>query len=104
GLPGGFFVEATYLPPVTIAHATPNMASLALGVVRQLGTRAGLALRAATTIGPARGPITCPDDALQHNDTEKACYGDAPSKDTYHPNIMAIESAITWNASDRVRG
>ena len=104
GLPAGFFLEATYLPPVTVSNATPNMVSLALGFVRQLTGHVGVALRGHTTFGRVRGPITCPTSALQHNDSTKACYGDEHSTDTYHPNIAGVEGALTWSGTSRVAG
>jgi len=95
GLPGGFFIEGTYLPPITVNDATPNMASVALGFVRQLGERLGLALRAHATVGQVKGPITCNTDALQMSDPNKACYGSTKSDDTYRPNIAGVEGAVT---------
>jgi hypothetical protein len=102
GLGGGVFIEATYLPPITIADATPNMASVAIGFVRQIGKRLGVALRGHATMGQVKGPITCNSDALQLTDPNKACYGTSKSKDTYHPNIFGGEAALTWAASPRI--
>jgi len=99
GLPAGFFIEGTYLPPLTVADATPNMTSLALGFVRQLGARLGLALRAHGTFGHVTGPITCDADAVQNTNPNRACYGNAKSKDTYWPNIVGVESALTWTGA-----
>ncbi len=104
GLPGGFFVEGAYLPPITVADATPNMASLAAGVVRRVGSAFGLALRAHTTFGNVKGPITCPDDELQLSDPDAACYGTAKSRDTYRPNILGVEAALTWATRARFAG
>jgi hypothetical protein len=105
GLPGGFFIEGTYLPPITVNDATPNMASVAVGFVRQLGQRLGVALRVHGTFGQVKGPITCNADALQMTDPNKACYGTAKSDDTYHPNIAGVEGAFTWSGSgDRYTG
>jgi hypothetical protein len=101
GLPAGFYLEGTYLPPVTVADATPNMASVALGFVRQLGNRLQFALRGHATFGRVRGPITCPTDALQMSDPNKACYGTSKSNDTYHPNILGLESAVGWSGDGR---
>jgi hypothetical protein len=104
GLPGGFFVEGAYLPPITVADATPNMASVAVGVVRRLGSAIGLALRVHTTFGNVKGPITCPNDALQLSDPDAACYGTAKSRDTYRPNILGVEAALTWITQGRFAG
>lgn len=96
GLPAGFFAEAMYLPPITVADATPNLASFALGFARPFSDRLGFALRVHTTIGQIKGPITCNDDALQTTDPEEPCYGEQESEDTYKPNIVGGEAAVTW--------
>jgi hypothetical protein len=101
GLPGGFFVEGTYLPPVTVADATPNMGSIAVGLVRPWTGSYGVSLRAHGTFGSVKGPITCPSEALQLTNPNAACYGSSPSDDTYRPNILGIEGAVTWSGSSR---
>lgn len=104
-LPAGIAVEASYLPPVTVANATPNLASLALSVARVVrggasdaaarsadgGTVVTLALRAHGTFGTVKGPITCPRDGLQQTDPVGRCYGTAPSHDTFHPDMAGLE-------------
>ncbi|HEX7123666.1 MAG TPA: hypothetical protein VF178_14920 [Gemmatimonadaceae bacterium] len=96
GLPAGLVLEATWLPPLTVADATPNMASIALSVVRPVSPVLGVAVRAHATVGEVTGPITCPREALQLDDAGAACYGTAPSEDTYHPNVAGVELALTW--------
>jgi hypothetical protein len=104
GLGQGFFAEGMYLPPVTIMDATPNMVSLALGYARGLSARTGVALRAHTTFGKVKGPITCNQQALQSTNANGACYGDHPSEDTYKPNIVGGEAALTFQASEKLKG
>jgi hypothetical protein len=110
GLGAGFFVEASYLPPVTVMDAQPNLGSVALGYVRAVGERTAngsgmtVALRAHSTFGKVKGPITCPSDALQQQDPNKACFGSAPSKDTYKPNLTGVEAALGWEGSGRLGG
>ena len=101
GLPGGFFIEATYLPPVTVADATPNLFGLAAGVVRPLRGRFSVALRLHGVIGSVEGPITCPAAALQTTDITEPCFGETPSKDRYHPNAVGLETAVMWASSGR---
>jgi hypothetical protein len=101
GLPGGLVVEGTWLPPVTVADAEPNMASLALGFVRPVAGAWGVAVRAHATVGRVRGPITCPEEALQQSEPAAACYGDAASRDTYRPNLVGLETAVTWTGAGR---
>lgn len=103
GLPAGFFVEAMYLPPVTVGDATANLASVALGVARAITSRVGVAVRAHTTFGQVKGPITCPRKALQLQSADEACYGVAPSEDTYRPNIIGGEVALTLATGERVK-
>jgi opacity protein-like surface antigen len=101
GLGAGFYVEGSYLPPVTVLDAQPNLGSVAIGYVRTISTspegrEMAVAVRLHSTFGRVRGPITCSEDALQQESASVACYGTAPSKDTYKPNMMAAEGALTW--------
>jgi hypothetical protein len=105
GLPGGFAVEASYLPPITVADATPNLASAALSYMRPLrrggaGASLDLLLRGHATFGHVRGPITCPAESLQQADFAKPCYGDAASDDTFKPNMVGGEAALAFTRSD----
>lgn len=102
GLPGGLSVEAMYLPPVTVADATPNMGSVALAWVTPLGDAArGLALgiRAHATFGQVQGPITCPRSELQQTGLP-GCWGNRESKDTYRPNLVGGEVSVSSTAGD----
>ena len=104
GLPAGFFVEAMYLPPITVADATPNLGSFALGFARPISERFGYALRAHTTLGQIKGPITCNTDALQTSQPSEPCYGTEVSEDTYKPNIIGGDAALTWQWLGRLSG
>lgn len=97
GLPAGFALEASYLPPVPVGGATPNMASVA--VSRPLSLTLGmrevtLALRAHATVGQVRGAITCPASALQTASATAPCYGAQPSRDTFYPSMVGAEGAL----------
>jgi hypothetical protein len=100
GLPHGFAVEGSYLPPVTVFDAEPNMASVAVRYERpvawtRLGAGARLLVRAHLTAGRVRGPITCAREVLS-SDPADPCYGTRPSRDTYRPNMAGLEAASTW--------
>lgn len=107
GLPGGFYVEGSYLPPVTVLDATPNLGSIALGWSRMLRERPGgsatwLTLRAHATVGEVKGAITCAEEALQTSSPTQPCYGDRPSDDGYEPNMVGGEAMIGWRGAGRV--
>jgi hypothetical protein len=107
GLPGGFFVEGSYLPPVTVLDATPNLGSIAVGWSRALGTSiagggAWVTLRGHATFGKVSGPITCSDDAIQSTNPSAVCYGDEPSDDSYRPNMVGGEGILGWGGSGRL--
>ncbi|MFI5311033.1 MAG: hypothetical protein ACHQQ3_07355 [Gemmatimonadales bacterium] len=105
GLGGGLTFEAMYLPPVTVADATPNMGSVALGWVTPLGgATVGpmLTVRAHATFGQVQGPITCSKDALQQSSFLQACWGSTPSKDTYRPNVMGVEAGLATAGTGRL--
>ncbi|MGH8472744.1 MAG: hypothetical protein ACREVJ_09900 [Gammaproteobacteria bacterium] len=100
GLGGGWVVEGSYLPPVTVFDATPNLASVALSRLTSIGP-AGLLLRAHATFGKVEGAITCSEDALQLNNVNDPCYGSEKSEDTYKPNMFGGEAAITFVVGSR---
>ncbi|MDX2183300.1 MAG: hypothetical protein SFW08_04870 [Gemmatimonadaceae bacterium] len=101
-LPWGMQVEAAYLPPVTVGDATPNIVQGALAWTGRAGTLAGnpvrLQVRGHLTRGDVRGPVTCPRSALR-NDPLAACYGTAPSKDRYRPNVTGAEAIVGVDAA-----
>jgi len=99
GLPGGLLLEGSYLPPITVADAEPNLGSVALMRPTQLSGDAehgaiSLLLRAHATFGRVRGSITCPRKSLQNQDPNAACYGTDPSSDTYKPNMFGAEAGL----------
>ncbi|HEU4748401.1 MAG TPA: hypothetical protein VFS56_07855 [Gemmatimonadaceae bacterium] len=97
GVPLGFSIELAYLPPVTIARATPNLLSFAVahathysfGPVR--GTT--IMLRGHGTYGTVKGAITCPSSSLQQTSPGTPCFGTEPSDDTFHPDMFGGEIA-----------
>jgi hypothetical protein len=96
GLPAGFAFEFSYLPPIKIANAKPNLASWALSEMRHYEMFSGaggvnLMLRAHATTGYVKGPITCPRSALQTSAKGNPCFGTTPSDDTFHPDIYGGE-------------
>jgi hypothetical protein len=97
GLGDGFSLEAMYLPPVTISEATANVGSVALAWTTPLSTSyaVNLTIRAHATFGEVQGPITCPRSALQQTDPTGVCWGNAPSKDTYRPDVAGAEVGVS---------
>jgi hypothetical protein len=102
GLPFGFAIEGSYLPPVTVDQAQPNLGSLALSYTRSLvappanvsGVAVLLQLRAHATMGSVKGPITCPASALQLTNEGAPCFGSTPSKDTFYPTSEGGEGTV----------
>lgn len=97
GLPGGFGAEISYLPPITVASATPNIGSAAFWFTHAVNSRFLLTARAHGTIGLVRGPITCPRSALQQQDSEAPCYGTSPSRDEFRPDMAGLEFVASSN-------
>ena len=98
GGPFGFALEAAYLPPVTIARATPNLFSFGISQARHfeagpVSTGTTLLLRVHGTFGNVKGAITCPRSSLQQSSPSSPCYGTTPSKDTFHPDMFGGEIA-----------
>src|SRR4051812_32253479 len=105
GGPFGFALEAAYLPPVTIARATPNLFSFAISNTHRfaVGPARGTTLMARIhgTFGNVKGAITCPKSQLQQTDPSSPCYGTTPSKDTFHPDMFGGEIAAGFAPGDR---
>lgn len=100
GLPAGFVFEASYVPPIRVSNADPNLASFALSNVRRIPTgpaapALALMLRAHGTIGRVRGPITCPVSGLQTSNDTLPCFGTRKSNDTFHPYQFGGEGALS---------
>jgi len=105
-LPGGFGLEASYLPPIKVSDATPNLRSFALWYTYSLRDAVALTLRAHTTRGTVHGPITCPKGSLQQSDPNGACYSNTPSDDEFRPNQSGGEllaSIAPWGRDARVQ-
>ncbi|HET9634936.1 MAG TPA: hypothetical protein VFP26_03320 [Gemmatimonadaceae bacterium] len=105
GGPFGFALEAAYLPPVTIARATPNLFSFAVSQSHHFNAGPAmsgttLSLRFHGTFGNVKGAITCPKSSLQQSDPAAPCYGTSPSKDTFHPDMFGGEAAVGFAPGD----
>lgn len=105
GLPAGFGLEVSYLPPITVASATPNLGSAALWFTRAVNSDFSLTARAHGTVGLVKGPITCPRSALQQRDAQAPCYGNDPSTDQFRPDMAGLELIASSNpaGTHRVR-
>jgi hypothetical protein len=103
GLPDGFRVEASWIPPVRLNHVKSNLVGLSLERGVPLGSRgAELDLRAHATFGVVRAPITCDDAELA--DPTSECFQGTRSDDHYHPNIFGLEALYGWSLGEgRVR-
>jgi len=96
GLPAGFAIEGSYVPPVSVSNAHVTIGSLALSRAQSLivgSTSVQLQMRAHGTLGRIRGPITCPRASLQRSDPAAPCYGTVPSRDSYDPKSLGVELA-----------
>ena len=104
-LPAGFALEASYLPPIKIRDAEPNLGSAALSWVKRIrmastGNSTDIMLRVHGTAGHVRGPITCPMKALQQTDVTRPCFGTKPSRDTFKPTMAGVEGILSTAAWD----
>lgn len=95
GLPGGFILEGSWIPPIRVNGVKSNLLGLALERSLQiLSRRATLTLRAHGTVGVIHAPVTCEEAALQ--DPTSECFQGTLSDDAYHPNIFGTEGAFSW--------
>jgi hypothetical protein len=104
-LPAGAGLELSYLPPVKLSEATPNLFGAALWITREVRGTLALTARTHLTRGTVHGPITCPKDGIQQTDPSQPCYGTAPSDDEFQPNMFGVEliASAPWRAGSRVR-
>ena len=96
GLPAGFAVEGSYVPPLSVSSARVTIGSLALSQTQAISLGPAvvlLQLRAHGTLGRIHGPITCPRASLQLQDEAAPCYGTTPSRDSYDPRSLGAEAA-----------
>lgn len=105
GLPMGLGVEVSYLPPITVANATPNLGSAAFWFTRAINSAVLVTARTHGTIGVVKGPITCPRSALQQQDAQAPCYGTTSSVDEFRPDMAGAELLASTNplSASRVR-
>lgn len=96
GLPAGLVLEASWIPPVEVNGAKPNLFGFALGRDFGLGKHAMmLALRLHATVGKIDAPIVCNEEALQ--DPTSECFNGELSNDTFHPNVFGGEATVGWS-------
>ena len=104
GLPAGFALEASWVPPIELNGVKANLVGLSLQRIFpvNVGEGALLAFRAHAAFGLVRAPITCNDAALQ--DPTSECFQGTRSSDRYHPNTFGLEGAVSWRlAGGRLR-
>lgn len=106
GGPFGFALEAAYLPPVTIAKAKPHLFSYAISRAHHFASGpvsngTTLLLRVHGTFGNVKGAITCPQSSLQQTTAADPCFGNSPSKDTFHPDMFGGEIAAGFAPGTR---
>ncbi|MEJ7758321.1 MAG: hypothetical protein WKF55_01885 [Gemmatimonadaceae bacterium] len=105
GLPASFALEVSYLPPIRINAAEPNLVSGALSWIHRIRMQTtsdgtDVMLRLHGTTGRVRGPITCPAAGLQTINPTQPCFGTTQSVDTFEPTMMGAEGVVGTAAYD----
>jgi hypothetical protein len=90
-LPGGFALEASWVPPVRVAGVKANLFGFSLAKIIG-GDRLAAAIRAHATLGLIHAPITCDQDALA--DPVSECFQGTLSDDKYSPNIYGADITL----------
>ncbi len=104
-LPYDIVIEGSYLPPVTIADATPNLLGLSIAKsfpIRGATENMNISARAHAVRGNVKGPITCPEQSLQSASALSPCFGSTPSRDTFRPGVTGLEVAFSAWSRDLV--
>ena len=94
GLPSGFALEASYIPPVRVNGAKPSIFGVALRKSIPLGGMT-LGIRGHATVGVIHAAIVCDEAALQ--DAVSECFNGTKSNDEYHPNIFGADASLGWS-------
>jgi hypothetical protein len=93
GLPGGFAIEGSWVPPITVKGVTPNLFGVSLErTVPWKAPGFAVRLRAFGTFGVVHSPVTCPEEAL--SDPSSTCFGGTESDDSYKPNMAGLDLSI----------
>jgi hypothetical protein len=96
GLPWGMVLEASWVPPIEVNGAKPNLFGFALGRPFNLGSRDMLVgVRLHGTVGTIKAPITCDEEALQ--DPLSECFNGTLSDDKYEPNTFGADLTVGWS-------
>ena len=102
GLPGGFRAELSWVPPVSLNGATPNLLGFSVGRTFPVGGGMQLGVRVHATTGKIEAPITCDEDALE--DPVSECFNGTLSEDRYKPNALGADLTAGWSlGGGRVR-
>src|SRR5262249_26322069 len=93
-LPLGLALEASWIPPIRVAGVKANVVGLSLA--KSFGRADGLtaAVRAHTTVGAIRAPVTCERAAL--GDPISECVHGTLSDDRFSPRILGADLSLGW--------
>jgi hypothetical protein len=95
GLPAGFVLEGSWIPPVRLNGVKADLLGLSLERGIPLGQAGSqLSLRVHAAFGLIRAPVVCNDAALQDPNSE--CFQGTRSDDRYHPNTFGAEGVVSW--------
>ena len=97
GLPAGLALEVSWVPPLSIGDATPNLLGFSLGKTFVVGQSMRLGVRIHGITGTIEAPITCDDEALR--DPVSECFQGTLSEDEYKPNALGADISGGWSMS-----
>lgn len=102
GLPAGFAVEVSWVPPISVNGAKPNLFGFSVARNFAIGRAMLLGVRVHATAGKIEAPITCDEEALQ--DPVSECFNGTESEDRYKPNALGADITAGWSlGGGRVR-
>ena len=95
-LPGSFGLDVAWVPPIPLEGFRANLLGAALVRPFPLGRSMTVSLRGHATVGTIKGPITCPDEALE--DPTSECFEGQESDDSWKPNIFGADATLGLGA------
>ena len=95
GLPAGLAFEFSWVPPIEMNGATPNLFGISLGRTFAMGQTMLLGVRLHATAGKIEAPVTCDDNALK--DPISECFNGTRSEDQLKPNAFGADVTGGWS-------
>ncbi len=103
GLPGGFGLDLSWVPPVEVQGVKSNLLSIGIDRALWQGDRWSIGARAYAQVGETKGDFTCPESAASYppGDPENIWGCEAPSSDTVSMDYFGLAVTGGFRLNER---